>query len=173
MESTARLKPGETLGDRILKVNHAGEHGAVNIYRGQLVFAKWRAPALVSELQDFQAHEERHRALFWAELNRRGRRRCRSFHLCGIGGFLLGAITSLCGPSAIAATTVAVERVVLRHLEAQIKELSELDPRAVDAINAIVGDERTHHDQAKLEARQGSIWPRLLMPVVSGATEVV
>jgi hypothetical protein len=35
MELIARLSHDETLGDRVLKVNHAGEHGAVNIYRGQ------------------------------------------------------------------------------------------------------------------------------------------
>jgi ubiquinone biosynthesis monooxygenase Coq7 len=33
MEVTARLAADETLGDRVIKVNHAGEHGAVNIYR--------------------------------------------------------------------------------------------------------------------------------------------
>jgi ubiquinone biosynthesis monooxygenase Coq7 len=111
--------------------------------------------------------------LFRAELDRRGRPRCRSYHLCGIGGFLLGAITGLFGASAIAATTVAVERVVLRHLEAQIEELSGSDPRAVEAIKAIIEDERAHHDRAKLETRQGALWPRFLMPVVSGATELV
>src|SRR5882672_891024 len=108
MESTARLKPGETLGDRILKVDHAGEHGAVNIYRGQALVSTWRAPAIVEELQAFQRHEEGHRQLFLTEMQRRGVRRCRSYHFCGIGGWLLGVGTGLLGPSAVAATTVAV-----------------------------------------------------------------
>jgi demethoxyubiquinone hydroxylase (CLK1/Coq7/Cat5 family) len=29
---------------RILKVNHAGEHGAIRIYRSQIAIARWRAP---------------------------------------------------------------------------------------------------------------------------------
>src|SRR5882672_10449042 len=121
MELIARLDPGESLGDRVLKVNHAGEHGAVNIYRGQALACRLRAPSLISSLREFQGHEEGHRALFWAELQRRGRRRCRSYHICGVGGFFLGAITGVLGPSAVAATTVAVERVVLRHLESQLE----------------------------------------------------
>jgi len=173
MEITARLNPGEGLGDRILKVNHAGEHGAVNIYRGQSLLCKVRAPALVNLLREFQSHEERHRALFWAELERRGRGRCRSYHLCGVGGFLLGAITGLLAAAAVAATTVAVESVVLRHLAAQLVALEGSDAKAHAAVVAIVREEREHHDRAALEARQGSLWPRMLMPIVSASTELV
>ena len=48
---------------------------------------------------------------------RRGKPRCRSYHLCGVGGWMLGLITGLLGRQAIAATTVAVENVVLGHLQ--------------------------------------------------------
>ena len=65
------------MGDRVLKVDHAGEHGAVNIYRGQILLSRIRAPRIVAELREFQAHELRHRATFGAELQRRGRHRCR------------------------------------------------------------------------------------------------
>ena len=40
----ANLNPHETPGDRVVKVNHAGEHGAVNIYRGRLLLARLTAP---------------------------------------------------------------------------------------------------------------------------------
>jgi ubiquinone biosynthesis monooxygenase Coq7 len=36
------------LANRILKVNHAGEHGAVNIYAGQILMARLLAPGMVS-----------------------------------------------------------------------------------------------------------------------------
>ena len=173
MEIVARLDRGESLGDRILKVNHAGENGAINIYRGQVFISRLRAPTLVSELQGFQAHEERHRALFWAELERRSRRRCRSYHLCGAGGLALGIVTGILGPSAVAATTVAVERVVLRHLEAQLEALRESDPLAHEAVAAIVREEREHHDRSAEAAKVSPIWVKLLTPVVSASTEVV
>ncbi|TXI51187.1 MAG: demethoxyubiquinone hydroxylase family protein [Lysobacter sp.] len=96
-------RDAETLGDRFLKVDHAGEHGAVNIYRGQAWAARFTAPDLLPELREFHAHECGHRALFAAELQRRARRRCRSYALCGIGGWALGLITGLLGRGAIVA----------------------------------------------------------------------
>jgi ubiquinone biosynthesis monooxygenase Coq7 len=162
-----------THADRVLKVNHAGEHGAVNIYRGQRLVCSWRDDALKRELEEFRSHEERHRDIFAAELARRGLHRCRSYHLCGLGGFLLGVTTGICGRASIAAVTVAVERVVLRHLEIQLRELDGVDPAAHAAVASILEDERTHHDRAAQEPRQGIFWPRLIRPAVSAATELV
>lgn len=162
-----------TLGNRILKVNHAGEHGAVNIYSGQILLARFTAPAMLDELIEFRSHERRHRELFRAELARRGRPRCRSYWLCGIGGLTLGLMTGLFGATAIAATTVAVERVVLRHLERQIAELEILDPAATLTIKAIHDEEQQHHDRSAALAGTGTFWSRVLDPVVSTSTEAV
>ncbi|MFL6587938.1 MAG: demethoxyubiquinone hydroxylase family protein [Luteimonas sp.] len=164
---------GNDLGDRIIKVNHAGEHGAIGIYTGQILMARLTASKMVAELREFRSHEQRHRAIFGAELERRGRRRCRSYWLCGVGGFVLGAITGLLGSSAIAATTTAVESVVLRHLERQLDALKDHDPFAVSAISSIVAEEQHHHDQSLGHVQAGTFWPRVLAPVVSASTEAV
>jgi demethoxyubiquinone hydroxylase (CLK1/Coq7/Cat5 family) len=103
---------------------------------------------LVGELREFKSHEERHRAIFWAELVRRGQRRCRSYLLCGLGGFLLGFVTGILGRRAIAATTVAVERVVLHHLAYQLSVLRGHDAAATVAIASIVEEEQQHHDRS-------------------------
>jgi ubiquinone biosynthesis monooxygenase Coq7 len=161
------------LGTRILKVNHAGEHGAIQIYTGQILLARLTAPQLVDELRDFRSHEMRHREIFGAELARRGARRCRSYWLCGIGGWTLGVLTGLMGAPAISATTVAVEQVVLRHLGHQLEQLRGSDVDAVTAISAIIDDERQHHDRSAAHERAGSFWPRLLTPVVAASTEAV
>jgi 3-demethoxyubiquinol 3-hydroxylase len=162
-----------TYADRILKVNHTGEHGAVNIYRAQRLVCFWRDAELKRELEEFREHEERHRAIFAAELARRGVRRCRSYWLCGVGGYVLGLTTGICGRASIAAVTVAVERVVLRHLEIQLRELQGVDDAAHAAVAAILEDERMHHDRAAQEPRQGFFWPRVIRPAVSAATEFV
>ncbi|MFC3652567.1 demethoxyubiquinone hydroxylase family protein [Dyella humi] len=164
---------GTDLGSRILKVNHAGEFGAISIYTGQIMIARLFARDLVPELAEFRAHERGHREIFGNELKRRGRRRCRSYWLCGIGGLSLGILTGLLGRSAISATTVAVESVVLRHLERQLVDLRDIDGAAVFAISAIVTEERMHHDQAASHVLENSLWYRILKPVVSAATESV
>lgn len=173
MEAIDQPADAIDLGSRILKVNHAGEHGAINIYSGQILMARFRARSMVDELVAFRAHEQRHRSIFWAELQRRDRPRCKSYWLCGIGGFFLGIITGLFGPHAIAATTVAVERVVLRHLEQQVVVLSGRDPSAIAAIKSITQDERLHHDQSASQVDAEGFWFRILSPVVSASTEAV
>lgn len=47
MKRSERLRPAEGLAERILKVNHAGEHGAINIYAGQLFVARLTARHLL------------------------------------------------------------------------------------------------------------------------------
>jgi ubiquinone biosynthesis monooxygenase Coq7 len=161
------------LGSRIIKVNHAGEFGAISIYTGQILVASLFARDLVPELAAFRSHERRHREIFGAELIRRGRRRCRSYWFCGVGGLSLGILTGLLGRSAISATTVAVESVVLRHLERQLVDLGDVDEAAVSAIAAIVTEERMHHDQAAAHVPDDSLWGEILKHVVSAATESV
>ncbi|GGC68141.1 demethoxyubiquinone hydroxylase family protein [Undibacterium terreum] len=162
-----------TLGGRILKVNHAGEQGAVNIYAGQIFMARLTTPTLVPELREFKSHEEAHRAIFAAELKRRGLPRCRSYWLCAAGGYTLGLLTGLFGKRAIAATTVAVESVVLKHLEHQLTDLHGKDQDAVAAISAIVVEERLHHDQSASYLPTGNLWSKLITPVVALSTEAV
>lgn len=162
-----------TFAERVLKVNHAGEHGAINIYAAQIAVARLTAPSLVAELREFKAHEQQHRAIFWSELQRRGVHRCRSYWLCGIGGFLLGLITALFGRRAIAATTAAVERVVLGHLQKQLQSLKGQDDAAVTAISRIVAEETLHLEQSESHLVAGRFWPKVIMPIVAASTESV
>lgn len=161
------------LGNRMIKVDHAGEHGAICIYSGQLFMARFSAPAMVAELKEFLSHEHRHRAVFQAELQRRRYSRCRSYWLCGLGGLVLGLVTGLCGRKAIVATTVAVESVVLKHLAHQLHTLHEIDPLAVAAIASIVEEEQHHHDHSAAQIDVRDPWFRMLKPVVTVWTETV
>jgi ubiquinone biosynthesis monooxygenase Coq7 len=170
---TTPLHADPEYANRVLKVDHAGENGAVNIYRGQIFAARLTARSMLVELNEFKSHEERHRSIFWSELLRRGRPRCKSYLLCGWGGFMLGVVTGLLGRRAIAATTVAVESVVLRHLEQQLERLRDTDAAAHQAVSAIVSEEKHHHDQSASHIKAGQFLHRLITPVVAGSTEVV
>lgn len=167
------LADGKDLGNRMMKVDHAGEHGAICIYSGQLFMARLFVPGMVEELKEFLSHERRHRSVFQAELQRRGYRRCRSYWWCGVGGLALGLITGLCGRKAIVATTVAVERVVLKHLAHQLHVLGDIDPHAVAAIDSIVAEEQHHHDHSAAQIDVSDPWFRTLTPMVTAWTEAV
>jgi ubiquinone biosynthesis monooxygenase Coq7 len=162
-----------TFAERVLKVNHAGENGAVHIYAGQMVLGRLTAPALMAELREFRKHEEKHREIFASELRRRGVRRCHSYVLCGIGGFVLGLLTGLFGRTAISATTVAVERVVLGHLREQLRVLRGCDEAAVAAISQVVLEEQEHHDRSAEQVASDRFWKAVLAPVVAFSTESV
>ena len=165
-------QPSGALAGRILKVNHAGEQGAVCIYAGQIFMARWTAQPLLAELRAFKAHEEGHRSIFLAELQRRGLLRCKSYWLCAVGGYTLGLLTGLFGSRAISLTTVAVERVVLKHLQQQLAAVAQ-DAGAVAAISTILREEQEHHDTAASHLEDSGLFGRVIELTVSGATESV
>lgn len=167
------LRPAQTVSEKMIKVDHTGENGAVNIYRAQRLTAQIRAPHLRPQLAHFQEHEEEHRALFKTYLEERGIRRCVSYHLSGIGGFILGFMTGLMGTNAIAATTYAVESVVLAHLAHQLEFLREDNIDAFNVVSLIYEDEKSHHDTAKAQMLEGKFLTRVLVRIVRLSTEAV
>lgn len=62
-----------TIG-RILKVNHAGETGAVQIYSAQIAIARRRFPDLVAALEAMRLDEIKHQRLFREAMPERGAR---------------------------------------------------------------------------------------------------
>ena len=77
------------------------------------------------------------------------------------------------GGQAIAATTYAVESVVLQHLKQQMGALEASDREAHDAIADIVEEEQTHHDHGQALIETGKFWPKVITPVVRISTETV
>lgn len=166
-------RPAATLAERYLRVNHAGEFGAIQIYRAQIRIGRWLGRAQVDVLEDFLAHERRHLATFGEALSERGVRRCRSFLLCGAGGYALGLITALLGQRAVMACTRAVETVVNRHLQDQLAHLADADPRAHAAVASIVRDELEHRDVAAERLGRDDPLTRAIDAAVAVSTESV
>jgi len=167
------LRPAKTVAEKMIKVDHTGENGGVNIYRAQHLVSHIRARHLMSQLAKFQAHEEEHREIFRNRLNNMGVRRCMSYHLSGLGGFVLGFVTGLIGPSAIAATTYAVEDVVLNHLEHQMPYLEKEAPDSHKAVREIYDDEMAHHQTAAVQMQQDKLLTKILVLIVKLCTQGV
>lgn len=161
----------DTAAARILRVDHAGETGAIRIYTAQHVIATYFYPDICPQLEEMLAHEQVHFQTFDSLLKRRGIRVCYGLPLWKLGGLLLGTITALLGRNAIWVCTEAVETTVLNHLHDQLEYLSKVDPEVHDAVLSIKADEEAHQEYG-IEQRQKSWLYRPIFFVVSGATEV-
>lgn len=163
---------GLSTSDKILKVNHAGEFGAVNIYKAQLLVARFLGWKNVALLLDFKRDEERHLQLFWDEIIRRKGVKCKSYWLCGVGGWSMGFISALFGYRGVMACTWAVESVVVEHLHRQLDYLTlQNDMAAYNAIAAILDDEKNHRDAGQEQG--GNVFYTPMRWLISGFTEVV
>ena len=128
----SRLSAREALTiARIVRVNHAGEYGAIRIYGAQISAARSRFPDMVPVLANMLDHEKQHCAAFFAAMPARGSRPCRVMSLWSLGGWLLGFLTALAGRQAIWICTAAVEAAVHRHLDDQLVEEAGLGLAAV------------------------------------------
>ena len=94
---------------RIVRVNHAGEYGAIRIYTAQIGVSAKRYPDVVPALADMLQHEKKHCAAFFAAMPQRQSRPCRIMSLWSWGGWLLGFATALMGRQAIWVCTAAVK----------------------------------------------------------------
>lgn len=159
----------------ILRVDHAGECGAIRIYRGQMAMAKWRAPDLLDFLRETLDDECRHRDAFRQLMHDRAVLPCHMLPVWGIGGTVLGWTTGMLGRAAILVCTEAVERTVHRHLEDQLRWLANRDAGIADTIRIIQVEELNHLHFAIDHAATSRQNPgaRLLDRLVAAATEML
>jgi len=146
---------------RMLRVDQAGEYGAVRIYAGQLAVMGDRAPHS-REVAAMAAQEAEHRATFDRLLAERGIRPTLLQPVWSVAGFALGAATALIGPEAAMACTAAIETEIDRHYTEQLEELGEDDPELGGLIEKFRDEEREHRDAALAAgAEQAPAYPLL------------
>jgi ubiquinone biosynthesis monooxygenase Coq7 len=136
--------PAAELVKRMIRVDHAGEHGAARIYDGQLAVLGKRAVG--ATIRKMAAQEREHRAAFDALLVERRVRPTLLGPLWDAAGFALGADTALLGETAAMACTVAVEEVIDEHYRQQSEALGEHEPALKQTIEKFRADELEHRD---------------------------
>lgn len=173
-------RPGAGAGaarlGEILRVDHAGELGAVHIYRGQrAVFAAARGRAHTAEvLAEMEGHEAAHLEAFDKLLTDRGVRPTLLAPVWRVAGFALGAATALMGDKAAHACTEAVETVIEGHYAGQIEELSGREPQLAADLSRFRDDELAHRDQAVAEgAREAPGYPLLAGLIRAGCRAAI
>ena len=158
---------------RIVKVNHAGEYGAIRIYQAQLLLARRLYPDIVAFLEETLGHEIQHCAMFRNAMPQRNARPCRAMFLWANGGFVLGFLTALLGRKGVWVCTAAVEATVHRHPEEQLNFLLDTDPELHALISAIQEEELMHLRHAEQRIGISSAGFRSLSTVIAMATEIV
>lgn len=160
----------------MLRVDHAGELGAVHIYRGQravLNRAKGR-DRIAWQLQEMEAQEAVHLAAFDRLLNERRVRPTLMAPVWRAAGFVLGAGTALLGEKAAHACTEAVESVIEQHYAGQIAELAQDEPALAAELGRFRDDELAHRDLAVEEgARQAPAYPLLAAVIRAGCRAAI
>lgn len=148
-----RMRPGPSSKRlaEMLRVDHAGEYGAVRIYAGQrAVFAA--APgkaATAAMIAKMEAGESRHLEAFDALLAERRVRPTLLSPIWNAAGFALGAATALMGEKAAMACTSIVEEEIERHYAAQAEELAARAPDLAKTIETFRQDELDHKAAAE------------------------
>ncbi|MBI3452405.1 MAG: demethoxyubiquinone hydroxylase family protein [Rhodospirillales bacterium] len=141
--------PGDPRRDdatrRMLRVDHAGEYGAVRIYEGQMaVLGNSPAGKLVRKMA---AQEQKHLDAFDRLLPERRVRPTLLAPVWHVAGFALGAATALLGERAAMACTVAVEEVIDEHYAGQIAALDDRETDLKATIEAFRQDEIAHRNE--------------------------
>jgi ubiquinone biosynthesis monooxygenase Coq7 len=174
-DDTPRRKlPGDPSPDeqiaRILRVDHAGEYGAVRIYEGQLAVLGCSPAAAV--IRRMAAQEEKHLKTFDRLLPERRVRPTLLAPVWHVAGFALGAASALLGERAAMACTVAVEEVIDEHYAEQSRQLGEREPELKATIEEFRRDELAHRDEGLAHGAELAPGFELLSTAVKSASRL-
>jgi len=155
---------------RMLRVDHAGEYGAVRIYAGQqAVLGDDRADPLIAEMA---AQEKHHLAAFEDLVNRHRVRPTALSPLWHAAGFALGAATAALGRKAAMACTAAVEEVIEEHYAGQISQLGDEDADLRDQLEEFRRDEARHRETALAHDAEGAPAYQLLTGAIKAGSRL-
>lgn len=154
--------------DAMIRVDHAGEYGAVRIYEGQLaVLPRGAARDAVTEMA---AQEKRHLETFERLIVERRVRPTALSPLWHAAGYLLGMATARLGERAAMACTVAVEEVIDEHYASQARRLGPEESTLKATIEEFRADELDHRDVAlDHDAERAPGYPLLTALVKTGS----
>lgn len=113
---------------QIIRVDHAGEFGAIQIYKGQLkrFSSNHRSKKLLSLIQEMYETEKQHLDFFTKEMHKNHVRPTALLPIWRVLGYSLGYLSALLGPRGAMACTVAVEEAIVQHYQEQINLLKKL-----------------------------------------------
>ena len=136
--------------DEIIRVDHAGERGAIKIYEGQLLALKTfkQDEDLKKQIEEMKEHEKEHYEFFDKEIQKRNIKPTKLLPLWDLLGVTLGFGTAMMGKKATMLCTASVEEVIDGHYKNQIHTLEEDEKELKNKINKFREDELNHKNIA-------------------------
>ena len=136
--------------EEFIRVDHAGERGAIKIYEGQLLALNTivKDHKLKKKIEEMQIHEREHCDYFEKEIKRRNIKPTKFLPLWDLLGVGLGFGSTLIGKKAAMLCTASVEEVIDKHYQNQINQLENDEKELKNKIVKFRDDELHHKDIA-------------------------
>ncbi len=136
--------------EQIIRVDHAGERGAIKIYEGQLLALNTlvKDEKLEKTIKEMKEHEKEHCEYFENEIKKRRIKKTIFLPLWDLLGVSLGFGSVILGKKAAMLCTASVEEVIDGHYQSQLNELKKDEEKLKKKITKFRADEINHKNIA-------------------------
>ena len=136
--------------EEFIRVDHAGERGAIKIYEGQLLALSTivKNNDLKEMIKDMKKHEQEHCNFFEEEIRKRNIKPTKLLPLWDLLGLGLGFGSTILGKKAAMLCTASVEEVIDGHYKSQIDQIGSDENDLKKNIIKFRNDEINHKDIA-------------------------
>jgi len=144
------MKNSKTKIEEFIRVDHAGERGAIKIYEGQLLALNTivKDENLKKIIEEMKVHEKEHCEFFENEIKKRKIKPTKFLPLWDLLGVGLGFGSTILGKKAAMLCTASVEEVIDKHYKNQIDQLGHEEKDLKMKITKFREDELHHKDIA-------------------------
>ena len=136
--------------EEFIRVDHAGERGAIKIYEGQLLALNTviKDEKLKKKIEEMKIHEKEHADYFENEIKKRRIKPTKFLPLWDLLGVGLGFGSTILGKKAAMLCTASVEEVIDEHYQNQINQIESDEKELRNKIIKFREDELNHKDIA-------------------------
>ena len=134
--------------EEFIRVDHAGERGAIKIYEGQLLALNtvFKDEKLKKTIEEMKFNEKEHLDFFEKELKKRNIKPTKFLPIWDLLGVGLGFGTTLLGKRAAMLCTASVEEVIDEHYQKQINQIEDDEKQLKKKIIKFKEDELHHKE---------------------------
>ena len=160
--------------EEFIRVDNAGERGAIKIYEGQLLALNTfnKDEKLKKLIEDMKVHEEEHSEYFEKEINKRKIKPTRFLKIWDLLGVGLGFGSTILGKKAAMLCTASVEEVIDKHYQNQINQIGDDEIELKKKIIKFREDELHHKDIAFEEGASKEGFYKVLDGIIKTGSKI-